>query len=350
MIITKCEKHGEGEITQNLLNVGWTCVKCKEELIAESRKPKTRVIRKSKRALTTDQFIERAKKVHGDTYDYSLVDYINSKTKVKILCREHGIFKQSPTNHTSNGDGCPTCGDLKTSKLRSGTTDQFIEKAREVHGDIYDYSLVDYVNNFTKIKIICNQHGIFEQRPTNHISQYNGCPTCGGIKQGQSRSITTKQFIEKAKEVHGDIYDYSLVKYVNAHTKVKIICKEHGTFEQQSASHTNGGRGCPGCGESLYLDKPTILYYAKVEHNGRIGYKIGITTYSVKQRYAPDIKAGTVITTLKEWNYPNGKEAYEAEQKIIAEHKEYIHSEASAIIFHGARELFNRDVLELDND
>ena len=122
--------------------------------------------------LTIQEFINKAKIVHGDKYDYSLVEYLNSRTKVKIICPEHGIFEQKVNNHVNQRNGCPKC-----SGKHSYNNQEFINKAKLIHGDKYDYSLVDYKNNYTKIKIICSEHGIFEQKPNSHLSKY-GCPYC----------------------------------------------------------------------------------------------------------------------------------------------------------------------------
>jgi len=127
--------------------------------------------------LTTKQFIDRAKKVHGNKYDYSLVQYKNTKTKVKIICPVYGIFEQTPHAHLQ-GQNCYKCGIIiKNNKLRK-STEQFIIDAKEVHGNKYNYSLVQYKNWSIKVKIICPEHGIFEQTPSNHL-QGNGCPKCG---------------------------------------------------------------------------------------------------------------------------------------------------------------------------
>ncbi|MEE3416938.1 MAG: hypothetical protein VZR53_16420, partial [Prevotella sp.] len=125
------------------------------------------------------------------------------------------------------------------------TTDIFIEKAREIHADKYDYSKVNYVNNSMKVTIICPEHGEFEQTPANHLCG-KGCLLCGRKQTINKRSSNTENFIIKAKEIHGDKYDYSKVNYVNNSTKVTIICPEHGEFEQTPASHLRGS-GCPKC-------------------------------------------------------------------------------------------------------
>ena len=133
---------------------------------------------------------------------------------------------------------------------------EFIEKAKEVHGDKYDYSKVEYVNNHTKVCIICPEHDEFWQTPNNHVHG-QGCPYC--YKQGIGKKIKNekrikiktikKDFVEKAKEIHGDKYDYSKVNYINRNTKVCIICPEHGEFWQTPKNHLCG-QGCPHCGRN----------------------------------------------------------------------------------------------------
>lgn len=122
--------------------------------------------------------------------------------------------------------------------------EEFINRANKIHNSVYDYSLVEYLGYHSKIKIICKEHGIFEQLVYNHLSGKTKCPKCvGGVKH------TLKEFLIKSKNCHGEKYDYSLVEYKNARTKVKIICKTHGVFEQAPQHHTNGV-GCPSCNES----------------------------------------------------------------------------------------------------
>jgi hypothetical protein len=176
------------------------------------------------------KFIEKAKEIHGDKYDYSLIDeYKSNKTKLKIICPIHGVFEQDYKSHINKKYGCSKC-----SGICKKTTIEFINDAKKIHNDKYDYSLVEYKNTKHKIKIICKLHGVFEQKPEKHLLG-RGCHICGGANR-----LTTEEFIDKAKEIHGDKYDYSLVNYINTNTKVKIICKEHGIFEQTPNSHLNG--------------------------------------------------------------------------------------------------------------
>lgn len=128
--------------------------------------------------LNTDIFVKRSQEIHGDKYDYSLTNYVSAHKKVKIICKQHGVFEQKAWNHLHN-DGCPICYGTK-----KYTKEEFIEKSNKTHLNKYDYSLVDYVNNSTKVKIICNQHGIFEQSPSSHVLQRHGCPSCN-ISKGE---------------------------------------------------------------------------------------------------------------------------------------------------------------------
>lgn len=121
---------------------------------------------------TKEEFIILSKIVHGDKYDYTNVDYIGDKIKVKIICPLHGDFWQRPTNHIVSKQGCRKCNQKKPL-----TTEEFIEKAKTIHGDKYDYSLVDYKDAKTKIEIVCPVHGVFKQKINDHLYG-NGCPIC----------------------------------------------------------------------------------------------------------------------------------------------------------------------------
>lgn len=200
-----------------------------------------------KTKLSTPEFVQKAISVHGSKYDYSLVEYFHSQSKVKIICPVHGVFEQTPSGHTNNKLGC-----LKCKTFNKLTTKDFIEKAVAVHGERYDYSLVDYTHSQAKVKIICKEHGVFEQNPSLHANNKRGCPKCGEIKCKNLNRRSTNEFIEKAKNIHGDDYDYSLVQYVNNNEKVKIICPKHGIFEQTPFNHLRDC-GCPTCGDIVRL-------------------------------------------------------------------------------------------------
>jgi hypothetical protein len=206
---------------------------------------------------STSEFIQKSEKIHQGRYDYSLVVYIKNNQKVKIICPSHGIFEQTPVNHLSGG-GCVVCWNQKRkndSNCRS-SREAFIEKASVIHHAVYDYSLVEYTNVHTNVKIICKIHGIFEQTPGNHLSRKTKCPQCSlnnmtlTVEQQENARM---KFIQKANNVHQRRYDYSLVKYISCSKKVKIICPNHGTFEQTPDKHIYGKSptGCPQCSPSV---------------------------------------------------------------------------------------------------
>lgn len=134
--------------------------------------------------MSTEEFIKKAKKIHGDKYDYSKTNYTGCKNLITIICPIHGEFSQVPNYHLSN-NGCPKCGHENTWNKRGRiTTEEFIKKAKQVHGERYDYSESEYKNRRTKIKIICHkkyrnglEHGIFYQNPYLHLNG-SGCPHC----------------------------------------------------------------------------------------------------------------------------------------------------------------------------
>ena len=213
---------------------------------------------------TTEEWIENARNVHGDKYDYSKVHYVNNATKVCINCPIHGGFEQTPNNHLA-GQGCPTCGKCIPTK------EEWIAEARKVHGNKYDYSKAYYVNSRTKVCIICPEHGEFWQTPHKHL-QGRGCSTCGVIKIGDKNRLSLSNFIKRANKVHGDKYDYSKVEYVNCATKVCIICPKHGEFWQTPSSHLSGC-GCPKCSlEKQTSDKEEFIKKSRKVHGDKYGY------------------------------------------------------------------------------
>jgi len=221
---------------------------------------------------TTDEFILDAQKVHKDKYNYSLVDYINTKTNVKIICNIHGEFEQLPANHLI-GKGCYKCGRITTTKKKSLSTDEFIIRSKKIHNNKYDYNLVKYINNKTKVKIICPEHGLFEQIPNYHINNGSGCPKCKFEKIAKLYSRSNNDFLLQAKKIHGNIYDYSLVNYKNDITKVKLICLIHGEFEQTPNKHLKG-RGCQKCGGTSLKTTEQFIIDAKKIHNKKYDYKL----------------------------------------------------------------------------
>ena len=193
-----------------------------------------------------EKFINKCELKFNNKFDYSEIDYINSKTKIKIRCKQHDYwFYQVPSDHLRCKKGCIYC----TGKTK-WTIDSFIKRAKEKHNNKYNYHKISKVDTVNKLTINCPTHGDFEQLLHHHLNG-QGCPVCGTIKTSSENKYNTDDFINKAKEIHKDKYDYSKVDYIDSKTKVKITCEEHGEFEQQPYNHLRG-KGCPKCGTIKY--------------------------------------------------------------------------------------------------
>lgn len=200
-----------------------------------------------------ENLLEQFKKVHKNKYDYSLSNYQNNDTKIKIICPVHGVFEQSPYSHKKFG--CAKC-----SGKGQLTTKEFIEKSQKLFSNKYDYSKTVYKNQKEKVLIVCKNHGEFSMLPANHYRNKQGCPKCRGYNKNTDEVV--KEFIE----VKGDKYDYSKVKYVDSKSKLLIICKTHGSFKQTYTNHLKGG--CPKCaGNYKYSIKELCLKFNKIHNN-----------------------------------------------------------------------------------
>ena len=211
--------------------------------------------------MNVDEFIRRSKLKHGDKYDYSKSIYTRSNDKIVIICKEHGEFNQTAKQHI-RGSGCKMC----SIDRKRGTKESFIEKSILIHGDIYDYTKVEYVRNTTKVNIICKYHGSFFQTPGNHISGHK-CIYCVGLNKKSNID-----FLNELKFVHGDRYDYSMVNYINNISNIDIICREHGTFSQKAVYHLNGSI-CPKCNNDK--NRKTTLKFIEesiLVHGDRYNY------------------------------------------------------------------------------
>ena len=243
--------------------------------------------------LSNEDFLARATKLFGNDFDY-LEAYTSSIVKIKIRCNKHNkIFYMTPSCHLS-GHGCSGCKSDKIRSSKLGDLTSFLDKAKGVHGDTYDYSLFIYVDSVTKGIIICSEHGQFEQNPHNHLIGH-GCPKCSNKLRGEALAKSTASFIEDAIKVHGDEYDYSNTKYINAKTNVVIICKTHGEFLQLPTHHLNGG-GCPKCVNIISALEVEWLDYLGIPEEYRQGkIKIG------KSRFKPDA-FDPITNTVYEFN------------------------------------------------
>lgn len=347
-VVINCPEHGDFEQTPATHQSGGGCKMCYNNRRGESQR------------LTKEKFIHNSKLKHGDKYNYDNVIYINHYTKVSIYCNIHGYFEISPNAHT-NGQGCKDCGNISKSDMFSSNTQEFINKSIGIHGDKFDYSLVEYKNAKTKVKIICDKGHIFEQTPNSHLNGKK-CNKCY-IR----RKTSTEELIEKFKSVHGDRYDYSNVKYVDSKNKVKIFCKldGHGIFEQNAYNHMNS-QGCPKCGgistgirlskkphswsitqwekkakESKYFDSFKV-YIIKCLNNDEEFYKIGRTFLKTKKRFMGFKYKYEII---KEIVFETAKEAFDKETELKRLNKEYKY--LPKIKFAGRYECFSEIIKEI---
>lgn len=187
----------------------------------------------TRRLKAASEFITKASNIHNNKYDYSLVEYINSQSKVTIICPEHGSWEQKPNNHIT-GYGCPTCADVERGKNKTiKAASEFTTKATLIHNNKYSYELVEYQNSNTKVKILCPVHDVFEQRPNDHLNG-KGCLRCAQEESGFTRS----KFADKCIK-------------------------------------NNNGLG--------------ILYILECFNDNERFFKIGITSRSVKERYCSQV-------------------------------------------------------------
>ncbi len=298
-----CDKHGVFYIEANShISRGSGCRQCSIILKNERRISETKA-----------NFFLNSPIVHNGKYDYSKCDYLGVNIKVIIICPIHGEFKQTPHNHLT-GQGCPVCAiELRASLLRY-TQDQFISRCLSIHGDRYDYSLVRYESNCSKVRVICKEHGEFLITPNDHLSK-KGCKFCGIKTVATLKRDTTKTFIDKATIIHGNKYDYSLVNYTLSSVHVKIICPTHGMFLQKPTHHLRGCE-CPVCAAGGYDRGKSGTFY--ILHVNDTTIKLGIT-HNIKRRLK-DLSSGTdfKLKLIRSFDFEDGNIAWNIEREVKA--------------------------------
>jgi ssDNA-binding Zn-finger/Zn-ribbon topoisomerase 1 len=288
-VVIVCLEHGEFEQTPSSHLSGSGCPYCGFASQVE------------KRRLPLEDFISRSLNAHGDRYDYTNVDYLNSSTEVLIGCSVHGIFHQRPDFHM-RGSGCPKCSIIEQHNEQRKTTEDFISDSVLIHGERYDYSNVEYLDSKTEVFITCKIHGEFSQIANNH-QRGQGCPKCSLIEQANDRRFTNEDFVALAREVHGDLYDYSKVEYKSSSIEIIVICRTHGQFTPIPNNHLRGS-GCPKCKSSKgELEINTILKNYNVEY---------FTEYKFKDLvYRSNLKCDFYLPTMNLVIEYNGEQHYQ---------------------------------------
>lgn len=297
LVTITCPVHGDFKVKPYSFIQGHHCPYCGVEE------------RNRKNSSTLEEFVTKAKKVHGDKYNYSKAEYKNNRTKICIICSEHGEFHQTPDSHLS-GCGCPECSRAKAATYNM---ESFLRNARKVHKDKYDYSKVAFNRATDKVTIICPEHGEFEQTVHSHLAGC-GCSKCATRLRAEECRFTKEQFVKNAEYLHGSLYDYSEVDYVNNYTPVTIICRQHGRFKQLPSNHMKGA-GCPLCtkaskGEKLVAEilrkrciefVPQYSVSSKVNPSGFLLVDFYLPKYNTfiefngQQHYVPIIVMGGQI-------------------------------------------------------
>lgn len=258
------------------------------------------------RKLTKEDFIIKAKEIHGDKYDYSLTNYKGILQNIKIICPNHHIFEQKPDHHLYRKQGCASC--LPNKKINQ---QEFLDRMDIIFGDTLLFTRSQYVNNSTGIIVTCPIHGEFSKIPS-YLFNGDGCAKCrfdirkangetvrapevffknvklrspnlsfnnsvfkghndpiivtcqkhGEFIVNEARNLLRHEqcelcsqeskinhFINRSKEIHGDRYDYSKINSYYSKHKLTIICKKHGEFLMKPGSHLNG-KGCSKCSKS----------------------------------------------------------------------------------------------------
>ena len=245
-----CPTHGEFYIRpDNFINLKKSCPRCSQEK------------RDSKQLYKNGQeFIKQCKEKYGDKFLWDKIVYNGKRKKMKFYIDNEKYIEMFPDNFLASNSLFKTKKvKLKNIKDKIFRQNQFIEKAKKKYNDRYDYSKVKYVNNNTKVCIICPVHGEFYVKPSTFISKrYRGCPLC--LKEN-FREKQKENFIKCAKKIHKNKYDYSKFKYINAHSKAIVICPVHGEFLISHGHHVSG-EGCPKCKQS-FLEREVSLLLEK---------------------------------------------------------------------------------------
>ena len=301
-------------------------------------------------------FIERSFKVHGKKYDYSIAEYLNLKSEVAIICKEHGIFTIRADAHLS-GRGCPQCSSAQREKTKRMSQKDFIERSLKVHGDKYDYSEAEYLNSRSKVSIICKEHGMFVIAALAHISG-RGCPQCyyARIEKYRDKRMSQKDFIERSLKVHGDKYDYSEAEYFNSRSKVSIICKEHGEFHTRPKAFLNGG-GCPFCRRmEEFVDDAKKIHGEKYDYSGAVLFSESeIETESEEKtinpsesKIDPKSKAKTIDPFEIEIINDGSNFSLYRDDKPIKISKKLFDLKKDVLITHTSRDLLDHMISEFD--
>jgi hypothetical protein len=242
--------------------------------------------------LTTRDFIDQVSIKHNNFYDYSKVIYKNMKVPITIICPKHGEFQQRPEKHKM-GRGCLLCSEDKGNGGKILSHKDAIKRFIAVHGDTYDYSITKYSRMKNDITYICPTHGEITQTAKEHAAG-SGCRECGYLQASDNKTSQGRlTFVDRARQVHGDRYDYTSSIYTKRHSPITILCSKHGHFTQEAGSHLLG-TGCPDCAR-FSITKQSNVYVIKCNEF----YKIGMSDNPKRRLMELNTATPYTITLVK---------------------------------------------------
>lgn len=298
-----CPKHGEYEVRASSLLNGKGCAKC----YFESK------VGKFKFGL--DEFLEKARKTHGNAYCYDKVIYCGVKQKITITCKEHGDFEQQAFAHI-NGRKCPACGAKDKGKKNRNTQVEFIAAVKERYGDKFDLSKTEYVGLKKNVVVTCREHGEFTTSAGSFLNSKIGCPKCALESQGLKRRIEKDEYVKQLVETHGDRFEYGEILREKGGPFIQVKCKDHGWFKA-SINNLRHGAGCKKC-----------------YHNSRVGiYKVATDEFVAK--------AIAVHGDKYDYSRVEYKGANKKVKIVCNEHGEFLQNARSHIAGQGCRKCWN---------
>lgn len=300
-----------------------------------------------------DKFIKELIELHGDIFDLSRLNYINSKTDIELGCRKHGFFERKPYDLLV-GHGCRKC---KLEKSKYNNKELFIRESTKLFGDITDYSKVDEISATTKVDLRCTVHN--HEFNISISARLGGqkCPKCAEENYSLLRKKTTEQFIEEAKEIHGDLHDYTDTVYTGCRRELEIRCKKHDIIFKTFPSSYLDGFTCFKCRHEntgrkskhhhtkegyIYLanGRVTHLYLIKCSNDDEEFYKIGKTFRSFNERFTKTNMPYSyeVIST----HIGSADKIWDLEEELHKKYKKYKYK--VKILFDGYSECYNMEL------
>lgn len=264
--VAVCPDHGEFQVTPNALMNGIGCNEC------------AKVSRGKKRRLTQEEFLARAQSIHGSRYDYSEASYQGQNKKVIIKCKEHGPFSQTPDSHLG-GRGCPECGRKAIGDNSRLSHDEFLQRLLELNTG-YGLDEVRYESMSKHITLVCKEHGRFSAQAGNVLYRKSGCPKCAVESNGKRSRKSFESYVNRARAVHGERFEYLGVEYENAQAYLRVYCREHGEFRQSAQDHLRG-IGCQKCSKPMF-DHGSFIAIANQVHGAVYDYSLSEYRYAIE--------------------------------------------------------------------